>query len=204
MSDMIVHLRDELVGELNATVDRVLQRVLGTGVLEGSIVTAQTGRSEPEVQITPGEEVPYEYRWPDGTNVTYDSARCYTLSVGHGSRQVIVGWTRSKVWGRDRRRAVVFGQDGGANSQQLYPWAEFVETDDGRYAAQIRDPERPRSMLKDGQPLPIRFELAEVRRADELFWTIVDGPSLRLVLQGTDEVAMVAHGFWVATLRGRS
>jgi hypothetical protein len=110
-----------------------------------------------------------------------------------------VAWTVREAWGRERHRAVVFGEAGSS----LYPWTEFVETDDGRYAAGISDPNHPRALLKQGDPLPDWFSTATVERTDQLFDGIRQGPSLRLVVGADEEVRMVRHGYWVAGLRNR-
>jgi hypothetical protein len=93
----------------------------------------------------------------------------------------------------------VFGEAGSS----LYPWTEFVETDDGRYAAGVIDPAHPRALLKDGDPIPARFKGAAVERTDRLFSGIRQGPSLRVVVTGAEEETMVRHGYWVAGLRKR-
>jgi hypothetical protein len=98
-----------------------------------------------------------------------------------------------------RKRAVAFGEAGSS----LYPWTEFVETDDGRYAAGVSDPVHPRALLKDGAAIPPRFDPATIVRTDRLFDGIRQGPSLRLVVKPDDELAMVRHGYWVAGLRNR-
>ena len=91
----------------------------------------------------------------------------------------------------------------GDGPSSWYPWTEFVETDTGRFGAPIPNPQRPRAILKDGQPLPARFNRKTVARADEVFDSIRNGASLRLVVDEDDEAEMVRHGFWVAQLRGR-
>jgi hypothetical protein len=115
-----------------------------------------------------------------------------------------LAWTTRYAWNADRRRAVVFHR---AHSQdrptKWYPWTEFVETDDGRFAAPIPDPERPRAILKEETSLPARFVDQTVQRVDQLFGSIRQGASLRLVVDETDEAEMVRHGYWVAQLRGR-
>ena len=44
---------------------------------------------------------------------------------------------------------------------------------------------------------------ADVERTDQLFSGIRQGPSLRLVVAGSDEEDIVRHGYWVASLRKR-
>jgi hypothetical protein len=78
-----------------------------------------------------------------------------------------------------------------------------VETDTGRFGAPIPNPQRPRAILRDGEPLPPRFTGKTVARADDVFDSIREGASLRLVVDEGDEAEMVRHGHWVAELRGR-
>jgi hypothetical protein len=87
--------------------------------------------------------------------------------------------------------------------RSLYPWTEFVETDDGRLAAGISDPAHPRALLKHGAPIPDWFGGATVERTDQLFHGIRQGPSLRVVVASDEEFRMVRHGYWVAGLRNR-
>ncbi|HSW42761.1 MAG TPA: hypothetical protein VLM76_09655 [Patescibacteria group bacterium] len=105
-----------------------------------------------------------------------------------------MAWTDREAWGRTKERAVAFGEAGSS----LYPWTEFVETDEGRFAAGISDPAHPRVLLKHGAAIPGRFDPATIERTDQLFHGIRQGPSLRLVVAPDDEVAMARHGYWVA------
>jgi hypothetical protein len=98
---------------------------------------------------------------------------------------------------------IIFWQSGSPTSSIYYPWAEFVETDDGRYAASIPNPDHPRKILTQQDPLPARFRNSQVERLDKLFGQVANGPSLRLVVDPDDEETMIRHGYWVATLRGR-
>jgi hypothetical protein len=185
--------------ELHRAVDEILDRHLGAGAPR-----PPRGGGAGAVEFE-GDNGPWTYRWPGsgGVEKFYES-RWYKLATSNGRRRVLVAWAVRSSWGKaDRRRAIVFLQQGDADSQRFYPWTEFVETDDGRYAAPLVDPTRPRKMLADGEPLPHRFDGLTVERSDRLFDSIQDGPSLRLVVDATDEVAMVEHGYWVATLRRR-
>lgn len=78
-----------------------------------------------------------------------------------------------------------------------------MESDTGRFAASIPDPERPRAIVRQETSLPARFAGKSVARADNLFESIRQGASLRLVVDESDEDEMVRHGYWVARLRGR-
>ena len=57
--------------------------------------------------------------------------------------------------------------------------------------------------MRDMSALPTRFTGKTVARADEVFNSIREGASLRLVVDESDEAEMVRHGYWVAILRGR-
>jgi hypothetical protein len=146
----------------------------------------------------------WPYRWPDGSEEVFPITRWYELDGPKGRQRVRLAWGQRSSWGRsDRRRAIVFNQLGPASSTTYYPWTEFVETDDERFAAPIPDPERPRAMITDPGRLPGRFLGATVERSDVLFESVAEGPSLRLVVAESDEETMVRHGYWVATLRRR-
>ena len=149
--------------------------------------------------VTEGDHGAFPYRWPDGNDEAFTRSRWYGLDDQGRKQRVLVAWTEREAWGRVRERAVVFGEAGSS----LYPWTEFVETEDGRFAAGVSDPAHPRALLKDGDPIPARFQGAVVERTDQLFSGIRQGPSLRLVVMGADEDAMVRHGYWVAGLRKR-
>lgn len=145
----------------------------------------------------------WTYTWPDGKEETYRDCEWYRVEGTSGRHRVLVGWTIRPVRGKDRRRIVVFGQQGGDASTILYPWTEFVETSDGRYAAIIPDPERPRATLRDGTPVPSRFRMAPIERTDHLYEEVSNAPTLRSVVNGDDVFQMIVHGYWVADLRGR-
>lgn len=180
---------------LHAAIDRVLDE------MDGDDPSGDPAPEDPDLDIVRGDDKgEWDFTWPNGDTEHYHATRWYRLSNRAGSWRVLVAWTRRDAWRKDRKRAIVFGETGPGS---FYPWTEFVETDDDRYAAPLPNPDRPRASLTFGQALPVRFRNLEVCRTDELFDAIADGPSLRLVVRETDEVTMVAHGHWVATLRGR-
>jgi len=148
---------------------------------------------------------PFVYRWPANYgSEEFESATTYRHSALAGGASVIVGWTTRKAWNRDRRRAVVFHRARPDDEPaRWYPWTEFVETDTGRFAAPIPNPQRPRAIARDTKALPERFIGKTVARSDEVFDSIREGGSLRVVVDEADEADMVRHGYWVATLRGR-
>jgi hypothetical protein len=103
-----------------------------------------------------------------------------------------------------RGRAVVFHAAWKDHPpEKWYPWTEFVQTDDGDYAATIPNPARPRAVLTERDALPKQFVGQRVERADAVFGSIRKGASLRVVVDEDDEGAMIRHGYWVADLRKR-
>jgi len=183
---------------LHDAVDRIIDEHLGASAAEPS-----SKRAEPSVEgvsVAAGaDHGSFTYRWPSGGDEEFARSRWYVVADRGREHRVLVAWTDREAWGRMRKRAVVFGEAGSS----LYPWTEFVETDDARYAAGVSDPAHPRALLKHGAAVPDRFDAGTVERTDQLFHGVRQGPSLRLVVKPEDEVAMVQHGYWVAGLRSR-
>lgn len=191
---------EALRGELHAAVDGIVNRLSGP---RPDHEEGPPGGDEPE--IVAGDPFGlWTYRWPDKQEEEFAAGRWYSLRGLEGSISLRLAWTTRKAWGRDRGRAIVFQQVGGDGSDTYYPLVEFVETDDpGLFASPIPDPDRPRALLAEGMVLPPRFHNATVERADRVFRTIENGPSLRLIVQQDDEVEMIRHGYWVGRVRGR-
>jgi hypothetical protein len=183
---------------LHHAIDQTIDEYLDTGPVTRSATRADpTGEGSEVVQGT--DHGSFSYRWPSGDDEEFTKARWYSVADQGREHRGLVAWTEREAWGRMRKRAVIFGESGSS----LYPWTEFVETDDGRYAAGISDPAHPRALLKHGAAIPDRFSTATVERTDQLFHGIRQGPSLRLVVGSDDELVMVRHGYWVAGLRNR-
>jgi hypothetical protein len=192
---------------------RLMREALHTAVdrIIDEYMAADSSSSQPSVPtidvplIVRGDDVgQWSYRWPgdEGTEKFYAS-RQYDLVTPHRTYRVRIAWSERQAWGRpNRKRAIVFGE-AGARSVNFWPWTEFVETDTGRYAAPIPNPDYPKKVLTPSDPLPGRFRNAQVERTDQLFEQIVNGPSLRVVVNADDEEAMIRHGYWVARLRSR-
>lgn len=189
---------EELRAELHRSIDQIIDRHL-----EGGAVTRPVPAARPTANgvavVAEEDHGAFPYRWPDGNDEAFTRSRWYRVTDQGRDQRALVAWTEREAWGRVRQRAVVFGEAGSS----LYPWTEFVETDDGRFAAGVSDPNHPRALLKDGDPIPDRFGGASVERTDQLFSGIRQGPSLRLVVGASDEEDMVRHGYWVAGLRKR-
>jgi len=194
---MIVYLQSErsdlelLRRALHEAVDRIFEAHVGA---------AREAATDSDNEVMgPDENGPLEYRWPNGLVESFSESRSYTLVAEPHAPRALVAWTVRDAWGRPRPRAVVFGKSGS----HLYPWTEFVETDDLRLAAPIPDPVRPRAMLAHGATIPGRLASATVDRTDRLFKGVKSGPALRVVLTRDAEADMVRHGYWVAGLRKR-
>jgi hypothetical protein len=148
-------------------------------------------------------EVPWYYSWPSDQREPYTSGCWYRLRTDSGPLRVLLARTRRQAWGADRGRVVVFRQLGEETSRTFYPWAEFVETDDGEYAATVPDRRKPRTMAWRMEDVPPAIDLDRVCRADQAFRSIQSGPSLRYLLDENDERGMVEYAFRVATVRRR-
>ncbi|MFC8717063.1 hypothetical protein [Kitasatospora sp. NPDC057198] len=188
---------DELRAELHRAVDDIVDRHLQK---------AGGGRARATESVAPvGEPLDtWSYRWPGGGKEEFYRAQRYEVAGDRGRHRVIVAWAVRPAWGRDdRRRAIVFLRQGQSESNTYYPLAEFVETDDGRFAATIPRPSRPRAQLRVEDPLPDRLRGHVVEKADSLYESIAASSSVRLVLGERDEEEMVRHGYWVASLRNR-
>ncbi len=190
---------------LHGAVDRIIDEYLAGGSLSQIPADQPVPTLDTPLVVRGDETGAWTYRWPgnEGAEEFYAS-RQYEIVTPYKTYRVRLAWSERPAWGRqDRKRAIVFGQTGPASSKTFYPWTEFVETDTGRYAAPIPNPEQPRKMLTSSDPLPARFQDAEVERTDQLFDQIVNGPSQRLVVDANEEEAMIFHGYWVARLRNR-
>ncbi len=158
-----------------------------------------------QIAVTGGTDAgQWVYHWPgERTPQVFFASRLYEALGPHGTAQVRVARCTRPAWGRERERAVVFKHQGGPDARTYYQWTEFVETDDGRFAAVIPNPQRPRTLLREGGVLPDHLHPARVARSDNLFRSIQSGASLRYVVDREDEVSMIEHGYWVAALRHR-
>jgi hypothetical protein len=190
---------------LHSAVDRIIDEYLAGCGLSSPPADRPMPTIDAPLIIRGGEIGPWTYRWPsdEGTETFYAS-RQYEVVTPYKTHRVRLAWSERPAWGRqDRKRAIVFGQTGAPSSNTFYPWTEFVETDTGRYAAPIPNPDQPRKMLTASDPLPGQFQGALVERTDQLFDQIVNGPSQRVVVDADEAEAMVLHGYRVARLRNR-
>jgi len=157
---------------------------------------------ESSLTITPkGKQEKFEYKWPEETQI-FTSGEWYNVYDQNRNRKVLVARSEREAWGKRRRHVVIFLQSRKSDTGPIYPWVEFLETDDGDYASAIPNPKNPRAKLKDGEPLPKRLSTSRVLRSDQIFKMIQNGPTLRLIVDKNDEISMIQHGLWVAHLRG--
>jgi hypothetical protein len=162
----------------------------------------------------------FDHRWPKREQSTQyrpteDVATTrYRVRTTEGEYSLLIG---AELRGREsydlpgRGRIVIFVQR-GAGTAGLYPLVEFAETDEldeqGRhlYAAGIPRSDHPRSLVTGDQLQQLEgvahLQNADIRRADEAYRSVQDGPSLRLIVRVNDAERMVEHGLWVGQLRG--
>ena len=182
-------LRTELHKAVDAVLDSYLPTLAATPASNGFEVTLEAD----------GEG--YTYQWPGG-NEEYPTYRDYLVAGDLGEARMRVARTTRAAFGRNRARAVIFGQRMGSVTRA--PWIEFVETDEqALFSAWVLDPLSPRRVVREGETVPPRFDGTDIRRTDELFAGVNNGPTLRLVVNADDEEAMMEHAYWVASLKGR-
>lgn len=192
---------EELRAELHASIDRAVN-----DYLQRERAVDHASAFDRALTVEPWREVePFDYPWPTLEPEPFDAAFMYRITDSDATRHAVLAWTTREAWSKkDRRRAVVFHAiNENDPPSRWYPWTEFVETDDGRYAAPVPDPKRPRATLADLDALPLHLEHDDVERSDALFDSINNGPSLRRVVQEDDAETMIRHGYWVASLRKR-
>jgi hypothetical protein len=190
---------------MHSAVDRIIDQYLAAADSSSSPADQPVPTIDAPLIIRRDDTGGWTYRWPgvEGTEKFFAS-RQYEVITPHRTHRVRLAWTERPAWGRrDRKRAIVFGQTGPASSKTFYPWTEFVETDTGRYAAPIPNPQQPRKLLTSSDPRPDQFLGAQVERTEQLFNQITNGPSLRLVVDADDDETMIRHGYWVAQRRNR-
>jgi hypothetical protein len=161
-------------------------------------------REGAELELKVGSPEPaegFDFRWPEEV-VHYEPAYRLSLDDGVGQYSFLVGWQTRPAFGKaDRGRWIVFHQWGGPDSAP-YPVAEFTETDDeGRFAAIMLAPGGGRKRLYPDDELPRWFDPLVTSRTDELYESVNNGPSLRVVVDDKDFTRMIVHGYWMARVR---
>lgn len=203
---------DALLADIKALLAPYVEQDHGTAPVSGFLAG---------YEVVGHEELPgFEHRWPNRSEATryvptadVPTAR-YTVRTAGGDYSLLIGAEHEgrKTHGvHGRGRIVVFVRRGEGTSN-LYPLVEFAETDepsaDGTslYAAGVPRPGAPRS-LSTANDLPElgkvpHLQQAELRRADEVYTDMNNGPTLRLVVKVTDVQAMLVHALWVGESRG--
>jgi hypothetical protein len=166
----------------------------------------QPQREDAEITLVAGTPLdrPLSHKWPDGIVETFSLGRHFSGTVaGERIFLLVVRADRPRLtWGRERRRAVTFLLRSEWSADR-YPLSEWVETDSGEMSTGIPNPARPRSLLKQGDNAPAWLDGWTVRRADHIFESMADGPSLRVVVGIDDDEGMAVFGVRVGLLRGR-
>ncbi|ADL45423.1 hypothetical protein [Micromonospora aurantiaca (nom. illeg.)] len=93
-----------------------------------------------------------------------------------------------------------------------YPLLEFAESDVDAdlYAALIPKLGKPTSRamatvddLADVRQIP-HLQHADLRRADEVFTSSANAPTLRILVRRDDPTGLITHSWWVGQFRGTS
>ncbi|HEV2886741.1 MAG TPA: hypothetical protein VGX49_07520 [Jatrophihabitans sp.] len=162
----------------------------------------------------------FDHRWPDRKvaaeyrpTVDVPTAR-YVVRTDVGDYSLLIGAEkggRATHGLKNRGRIVVFVQRGAGNVG-LYPLVEFAETDvvdaEGRrlYAARVVRPADARKAataehLPELRQVP-HLRDADIRRGDEIYANMQNGPALYIVVSVNDVEAMLVHAVWVGRARG--
>ena len=190
--------------ELHEALDAVLDRFLGDGsdALKSGTSGSVGEVAELKIRHTRTLAEPYVHPWPDKTRETYRTGDWYEVVAPEGSLEMLVAETSRFAWHKERNRVVVFARWMGSKGQP-YPWLEYCENDADGYSADLRNPAKPRSVLRDGEPLPNELTNAEVRRLDELYEGVRNGPSLRIVVERDDVESLIRYAYWTSRVVGR-
>lgn len=155
----------------------------------------------------------FAYRWPSGEEKYIDATR-YTVRRDDTEYVFVVGAEdggRSAYGRADRGRIVVFLRK-GTSEYSYYPLLEFVESDidPDLYAALIPklDKTTSRAMATVGDLANVRqvphLQHADLRRADEVFTSSANAPTLRILVRRDDPTDLITHSWWVGQIRGTS
>lgn len=204
------------LGELLATIRVSLSRIdhilhLEAQPAAASDVAATLDRPA-EFEIVDHQPMgKFTYRWPGGT-IKYLDAIKYTVRHGDAEDVFAIGAEeggRASYQQNDRGRIVVFHRR-GATDMSYYPLVEFAESDLDRelYAAIVPQPDAPRKGTTAADLEELRrvahLKNAKLERADVVFHSVQNGPTLRVLVGRNDPKMMIEHAWWVGSLRGTS
>jgi hypothetical protein len=219
-----MYLSDQATAEIRALLDHIAQasgrihELLGGPTSPdgppGEREPSADGADEPiEFSITdvrPITERHFTYRWPDSKErKKYTEATRYTVHRDGNEYVFVVGTEdggRPAYRRADRGRIVVFLRQ-TANSNSYYPLLEFAEgdLDDNLYAALIPKPGQPtaRATMNDLDAVRrvAHLRQADIRRADEVFDSSANAPTLRVLVRSDDFKMLITHAWWVGRLR---
>jgi len=208
---MSIVLTDTDARALTTLLDRI-----GASLEEvGALLTARSTAHRAVGLVPPFEIVAtepftdFEYRWPNGM-VRYIDAQRYTVRRDDADYVFALGAEkggRASYQRDDRGRLVAFVRSRTSESS-YYPLVEFAESDQDPdvYAAIVPRPSAPRSGatgadLEELRTIP-HLRDARLKSADEVFTSVRNGPSLRLLVRRDDPRLMIEHAWWVGTMRG--
>ncbi|MFJ5541980.1 hypothetical protein [Micromonospora chalcea] len=190
-----------------------IEGVLGLdGPAAGQIDVDVLPAADRPVGLEIGEPEPlgkFTYRWPGGT-VKYPDAVKYTARRSGKEDVFAVGAEeggRASYGREDRGRVVVFHRR-GTSEMSYYPLVEFAESDldSALFAAivpQLADPKKGATAadLDALRDVP-HLNDAQLERADAVFRSVRNGPSLRVLVRRDEPEMMIEHAWWVGSLRG--
>ena len=171
-----------------------------------------------EIALSVVEERPlapksFAYRWPSGEEKYIDATR-YTVRHDDTEYVFVVGAEDGgrSAYGRDDRGRIVVFLRKGISEYSYYPLLEFAESDvdSDLYAALIPKLGKTtsRAMATVGDLANVRqiphLQHADLRRADEVFTSSANAPTLRILVRRDDPIGLITHSWWVGRIRGTS
>lgn len=183
--------------QLHLMIDELLDQAL-------SAAQQRQGQEETKLTIATGNpQQAFTYRFPN-EEVTFSGGQYYDVQGPQGYLKMLLARTEVEIWHARYPAFFVFARESGLeNPLSMQDCTQFTKTDTGEFGSVIPNPADTKKKLKAGMPLPLRYSNAKVARTDELYTSLKNAPTLRLVVQETDIEAMLAHGYYVAYLRKR-
>jgi hypothetical protein len=219
-----VYLSDQATAEIETLLEQIAQasgrihELLGGSTSPGGPLGEQRpsadGAGEPiefsVVDARPITDRLFTYRWPDSMErKKYTEATRYTVHRDSNEYVFVVGTEdggRPAYRRADRGRIVVFLRQ-TASSNSYYPLLEFAQSDlgDNLYAALIPKPGQvtARATMNDLDAVRrvAHLRQADIRRADEVFDSSANAPTLRVLVRSDDFKMLITHAWWVGRLR---
>jgi len=188
---------DDLRIQLHRLIDELLDQAL-------SEAQQQQGQEETRLTIVAGNpQQAFTYRFPN-EEVEFSGGRYYSVQGPQGYLKMLLAKGEVEIWHARYPAFFVFARESGPeNPLSMQDCTQFTKTDTGEFGSVIPNPADPKKKLKAGMALPPRYANARVARTDELYASVKNAPTLRLVVQENDIDAMLSHGYYVAHLRNR-